>query len=312
MHPITPPSFVYFGIDISAQTLDIAGLPKLKQLPNTPQAHAKLLSLLPPNAHVILEATGGYEQPLWLALLHANHRVTRLNPSRIRHFARSHQQHAKTDALDAAILQLFGQERHPAPDPVPNPALLQLQALINRREQLVQCCAQQQVQLKQLRLPALQQQASDLITVLKDQIKLLDQQILKTITADSELTAKAKRLSQLPGIGPTTRAILLALMPELGQENDARLCSLAGLAPHAYDSGPMRGIRRIHGGRHKVRKALYMSAITSLNHNPILKTFYNNLRNRGKPAKLALTAVMRKILCVLNKLISNPNFSLAR
>ena len=312
MHSTSSPPFVYFGIDVSAKWLDIAGLPRTKRIPNTPTGHTKLISLLPPNAHVILEASGGYEHLLWLSLLRANCRATRLNPSRIRHFARSHQQHAKTDTLDAAILQLFGQERHPESDPLPSDALLQLQALLNRREQIVQCCAQQQTQLKQLHDPALQQQADALISVLKAQINHLEQQIQKLISSNCEMTAKAQRLTQLSGVGLITSATLLALMPELGQHSDARLCSLSGLAPHPYDSGPMQGIRRIHGGRHKVRRALYMSAITSLCHNPILKTFYQNLRQRGKPAKLALTAVMRKILCLLNKLISNPHFSLAR
>ena len=115
----------------------------------------------------------------------------------------------------------------------------------------------------------------------------------------------------MDGIAQVAAATLMAELPELGSLNDSQIASLAGLAPHPYDSGPMRGQRHIQGGRQKVRRVLYMAALRCVQFNAILKTFYQRLLKRGKPFKVAITAVMRKLLCVLNRLIADPNFSLA-
>jgi transposase len=301
---------VYIGVDVSAQWLDLAGMARLKRQPNSPSGHAKFITHLPRNAHVIVEASGGYEQALWLALLRADIKVSRVNPARVRYFAKANQQLAKTDPLDAALLVRFGQDQAPAPDILPSDQMLQLQKLVSRREQLVAVRAQQQVQYQQLSCPSLQAQARALMKCLHQQIKSLEQSMRKTL-ASQPFAPKAKRLEELPGVSSVTSATLLALLPELGQHSDRRLCSLAGLAPYAYDSGPLKGQRHIQGGRWRVRRVLYMAAVTSLTHNPILKAFYQRLRQRGKPAKVALTALMRKILCLLNKMISHPQFTLA-
>jgi len=304
------PPVVYIGIDVCCAHLDLAGLPRLKQLPNTPAGHQRLLKSLPPGAHLILEASGGCEHLLWLTLLKASIPVSRVNPARVRHYARASGRLAKTDALDAQMLVLFGEGLKPAPDDLPSDDLLQLQSLIGRREQLVALCAAQQVQVKQLTNPVLIEQAQELIGFLRQQIKALEKSIAGLIQHD-EFHRRSERLQLLPGVGKITSATLLALMPELGQQSDARLCALAGLAPHPYDSGPMKGRRRIQGGRLRVRRVLYMTAVSSLAYNPLLKAYYKRLRERGKPAKVALTALMRKILCVLNKLLTHPNFTLA-
>lgn len=308
---ITPSqSVVHVGIDVCDQWLDLSGLPRCSRLPNTTAGHAKILTALPANAHVILEASGGCEQALWLALLRAGRLVSRVNPLRVRQCAKASGQLAKTDRLDAAMLVRFGQLMAPRPDTLPSDALLQLQALVGRREQLVALRACQQVQRKHLRCPHLLAQADALRSLLDTQIKDLET-LMQQPVASSELAPKAERLQQAPGVSLVTSSTLLALMPELGAHSDARICSLAGLAPHPCDSGPMRGQRRIQGGRPRVRRVLYMAALSSLSHNPILKAFYQRLRDAGKPAKVALTALMRKLLCLLNKLLSNPSFSLA-
>lgn len=307
--PILP--IVYIGIDVSAKWLDLAGLPRLKRLPNTAAAHAKLARSLTPHSHVIMEASGGYEHALWIALLEAGITVSRINPGRVRHFARATQKLAKTDTLDAALLVSFGQHLKPRADVLPSPQLQQLQSLVSRREQLVQNHALQQTQCKQLRDKALQAQARKLMDYLQRQIQSLEKSMSTLIEGSEGLKLKAKRLQQLPGIGIITSATLLAQMPELGEHEDQQICALAGLAPHPYDSGPMKGLRRIQGGRERVRRVLYMAAVCSLKRNAIFKTFYQNLRKRGKPAKVALTAIMRKILCLLNKMIAKPDFTLA-
>lgn len=310
MNDASPDPVVYVGVDASLKSLDLFGLPRFKQLPNTAAAHQKLLQRLPPHAHVIMEASGGCEHVLWLTLLRASVKVSRVNPTRVRHYARANGQRAKTDQLDAELLARFGEGVRPAPDVLPTEEMLELQSLVGRREQLVAVHAQQQVQYKQQRSEVLKQQAKELMGFLDRQIRTIEKAIQKLVDA-SELRFKARRMEQLPGVGTVTSATLLALMPELGQHSDKRLCALAGLAPHPYDSGPMKGQRHIQGGRWRVRRVLYMAAICSLTHNPILKEHYKHLRQKGKPAKVALTALMRKILCVLNKLLSNPNFTLA-
>lgn len=310
MNDATHQTLVHIGIDVCSTCLDIAGLPKISQISNTSAGHQLLINALPPHAHIILEASGGCEQLLWLTLLRASIPVSRVNPARVRHYAWASGHRAKTDKLDAQMLLAYGQGLRPKADELPSDELLQLQALISRREQLVALAATQKIQLQQLTDPQLQSQAEALIGFLRDQIKALEKSIAMAIKTQ-EFQARAERLQLLPGVGKITSATLLALIPELGHQSDQRLCSLAGVAPYAHESGPMKGRRRIHGGRSRVRRVLYMTAITSLTYNPVLKAFYDRLRAHGKPAKVALTALMRKILCVLNKLLSKPDFVLA-
>lgn len=310
----TPPSTrVHIGVDVCAAWLDIHGLPRPERLANTTTGHARLikqLQCLPEAAHVILEASGGHEHALWLALLRTGIATSRVNPARVRHFARAHGILAKTDKIDAALLTRFGQQVQPACDVLPQDWELELRELSDRRLQLVSVRAQQMVQKQQLRDKRLVTQAASLLKTLDKQVKLLDQRIA-ALLEQGEAAIKAQRLRQMSGVGKTVSATLLSELPELGKVNDSRLSSLAGLAPHPHDSGPMKGTRHIQGGRHKVRRVLYMAALHCVRSNTILKTFYQNLLKRGKPFKVAITAVMRKLLCVLNKLAANPSFQLA-
>lgn len=312
MPSTTPPSSsaVHIGVDVCAAWLDIHSLPRTRRLANNATGHAKLMARLPPGAHVILEASGGYEQELWLALLRAGKAVSRVNPARVRHFAKAHGILAKTDKIDAALLGAFGQHIQPAADVLPAEWELRLQTLNDRRLQLVQVRAGQLTQRTQMRDAAMRKQCAALLKVLDRQIAQLEAQIA-AVLQDSQARAKAVRLRQMDGVGKTVSATLLSELPELGKVEDARICSLAGLAPHPYESGPMKGQRHIQGGRRKVRRVLYMASLQCVRINPILKTFYQRLLKRGKPFKVAITAVMRKLLCVLNKLIADPNFQLA-
>jgi transposase len=311
-HSASAGGVVHIGVDVCAQWLDIHGLPrkKITRLANAAAGHTKLIAALPACAHVILEATGGYEQALWLALLRAGKAVSKLNPARVRNFARASMRLAKTDAIDAAVLSAFGATLRPQADTLPASWELELSDLVSRREQLVTARAMQKTQLQQLTHPQLVAQAQALIKTLSAQVLELNK-LIKAVLAQDEARQKAARLQQMDGIAQVAAATLLAELPELGRLEDSRIASLAGLAPHPYDSGPMRGQRHIQGGRKKVRRVLYMAALRCLLHNPILKTFYQRLLSRGKPFKVAITAVMRKLLCVLNRLIADPNFQLA-
>ncbi|MFC5454261.1 IS110 family transposase [Prosthecobacter fluviatilis] len=304
---------VYIGIDVCAQWLDIHGLPakkKITRLANTAAGHARLIAALPPECHILLEATGGYEQALWLALLRAGRAVSKLNPARVRHFAKASMKLAKTDAIDAAVLAAFGAALKPAADTLPADWELELSSLVGRREQLVTARAMQKTQLKQLTHRQLTAQAKALIKTFSSQIATLDK-LIKTLLAQDEASQRAARLQQMDGIAQVAAATLMAELPELGSLDDSRIASLAGLAPHPYDSGPMRGQRHIQGGRRKVRNVLYMASLRCICCNTILKAFYQRLLIKGKPFKVAITAVMRKLLCVLNRLIADPNFKLA-
>ncbi len=308
-HPASTQGIVYIGVDVCAQWLDIHGLP-CKRLANNKAGHAKLISHLPASAHVVLEASGGYEHALWLALLNANKAVSRVNPGRVRHFAKATMKLAKTDQIDAGVLSSFGEKLHPKTDRLPSQWEQELADLVSRREQLVAARAVQKTQLHQLSHAQLCKQAMSLIKTMTQQIRDLEKLIV-TLLKSPEAQAKAQRLQQMQGIAAVSAATLLAELPELGSLSDAQVSSLAGLAPHPYDSGPMRGQRHIQGGRRKVRRVLYMASLRGVRLNPILKTFFQRLVQRGKPFKVAITAVMRKLLCVLNKLIADPNFKLA-
>lgn len=304
-----PPSNVYIGIDVSQKLLELHGISRRKQLANTPAAHAKLISLLPPGSHVIIESSGGYEKALWLALLRAGCRVSRINPARVRDFARAHGRLAKTDPIDAGLLCDYARSLKPKPDRLPSEAQLQLEELVFRREQLVAMRAELQVQNQQLQRADLREQAANLLDCFDAQIGSLAGQIGRLCELP-EFAAKSLRLRQVCGVGTVSVSTLLASMPELGSLSDTQAAALAGLAPYNEDSGPYRGRRHIRGGRPRVRRVLYMAALSAIRHNRILQSFYRRLLNKGKHFKIAITAVMRKLIILLNRLIREPHFVL--
>jgi transposase len=289
-------SLVYIGIDVSQKLLELHGISRRKQVPNSASGHAKLISLLPGNSHVVLESSGGYERALWLALLRAGCRVSRVNAARVRDFARAQGRLAKTDPLDAAVLCDYARSIKPKADELPSEAQLQLQELVCRREQLVSMRAEAKMQSQQLRNAQLLEQAARLLEFFDDQLGCLLQQI--------------RRLGEVCGVGMVSTTTLLAAMPELGRLSDTQAAALAGLAPYNEDSGPYRGQRHIRGGRVRVRRVLYMAALSAVRYNRILQNFYQRLLNKGKHFKIAITAVMRKLIILLNRLIREPHFVL--
>ena len=305
---------LYIGIDVCKKHLDTIPFDhKPTRLPNTTKGIKALIKRVKATGQTALlccEATGGYEQKLLHAVTDAGLHIARVNPERVRHLAKSDGLFAKTDALDAALITRFAEQKKPRPYKRPPACVERLQTLLDRRTQLLDFHTQDNNRLQQTHDVELQRLLKSHLVHLKNQIKLLDAKLRELIKTEPELRARHDRLVPVPGLGPVTIQSLLGHLPELGELTDKQLTSLAGLAPWARDSGQSRSPREIRGGRRHVRQSLYMAALVASRHNPILSAFYQRLVSRGKPPKLALTAVMRKLLCLSNRLLSDPGFTL--
>lgn len=305
------PSKVHYGVDVAKATLVLAGPGRYHELPNTPGGHRALLALVPAGAHLILEATGGYERALALALHGAGRALSVINPRQARDFARAKGRRAKSDPIDAAELADYGAKLEPAADTPPSAAQQALWELASRRAQLVAARTAELNRADHLSLKKLRTQARSLLRVLARQIAQLDALIAAALALDPALAARARRLQEVQGVGPTVAAILLAHVPELGTLSRREAAHLLGLAPFDRDSGQQKGARHIAGGRAAPRSALYMAAMVAIVHNRFFKAFYQRLLTAGKLKKVALIAVMRKLACLLNHLLKNPHFALA-
>lgn len=309
-----PSAVVYIGVDIAKSTLAVRLPDQVCSLGNTVQGHLALigrLRSLAGRAHIVCEASGGYERSLVCALHQAGIAVTVVNPRQVRDFARACGLLAKTDPIDARLLAEYGSKLQPEADPLPAPGQAAFAELVQTRQDLVALLAAEASRREHTTLPALHALAAARRHQLEKQLATLDTLLAAHIAADALLAAKAERLQAVTGIGPVSAYTLLALIPELGTVEDNQAAALAGLAPLNRDSGQYRGQRHIAGGRSAVRRVLYMAALCASHHNRILAAFYLRLRSNGKPAKLALTAVMRKLVVLLNRLLKNPHFVLA-
>jgi transposase len=301
----TAPRFV--GIDVSKAHLDVATRPDGQEfrLPNTPEGIAALVERLTPLAPalILLEATGGLERAAAVALAEAGLPIRIVEPGRVRHFARSIGQHSKTDNLDARVLAHYAEAVRPEARDLPDEQTRDLQALLDRRRQLVAMRVSEQNRLKQGPTAAVRADLEAHIAYLSDQVEVMDRSIGERIEAKAEWKLRDEVLRSVPGIGPQTSRALLGLLPELGALTGKQVSALAGLAPRARDSGTVRGARTIFGGRAEVRTALYMASVSAMRFNPELRAFYKRLRDAGKAAKVALTAVSRKLLTIANAMI---------
>jgi len=301
---IIHPGFV--GIDISKNRLDVfdATTGRSEQWANAAEAIASLVERLRASGTklVVFEATGRYDTHLRMAFAAAGVDFARVNPARARDFARSLGLLAKTDAIDARMLAAMGQslelEGHPAADPERE----RLALLHKRRDQLVATRKQEQTRLAEATADTCDSLNAHLAW-LDEAIAGIDLLIAKLIARHAELEAARKLMCSVPGIGPVTSTTLLALMPELGARSHKTIAALAGLAPFNCDSGQARGTRQIQGGRRRVRQALYMAAVSVSRSKSRFAEAYRALRQAGKPAKLALVAIARKLLVTLNAII---------
>jgi len=307
------PVILHVGLDVAKLSLQLHLAGRFYTLANDRKGHVQLLKLLRahPNAQVVCEATGGYEQSVVRALQAADLPVSIIEASRVRYFARAQGQRAKTDPIDAALLSQYGATFQPAATPAPAPQQQQLADLSQRRRQLIQTRTAETNRREHYTDPLCVRQARQLHKLLEKQIEQCDAAITQLIAADAALAHKAKRLDAIAGVGPVVAATVLAEMPELGQLNAQTAAALAGVAPYNRDSGEQAGGRHIGGGRRPVRNALYMATLSAVRHDRILKAFYLRLRAAGKKPLVALTACMRKLIVLMNRLLKNDQFHLA-
>jgi transposase len=264
------------------------------------KALVKRLSQIAGLVQVICEASGGYERGLIQALQGGGIKVSLVQATRVRQYARASGVLAKTDSIDAQLLCRFGQAIRPQASATRQPHQEKLREMESQRRRLSRLLVAEQNRRAQLTDKTLLRLNKALLTQIQKQIAQIDLLLQQLIAQSPELCAKARQLTALCGVGPRTAALLLAQMPELGELNRRQAAALAGLAPFNRDSGAARGKRAIFGGRRAVRCGLYMAALVASRHNPILAAFYRRLRAAGKPPKLALTATMRKFLIALN------------
>jgi transposase len=296
----------FVGIDMSKDWFDVAvlGEKRTKQVTNTKKGIQDLvrwMSQLQPQL-IVVEATGGYEEALALALFEAGLPVALVSPQRVRQYARAKGRLAKTDPLDAQILAEYGKAIQPRLFVGKSAERKQLSALVGRRNQLN---AMLQAEKNRLRAQsgAIRSSLQAVIACLAEQLKQIDQEIRTLLRMHADLQAQEKLLRTAKSIGPVTAATLLADLPELGQLDRQEVAALVGVAPMNADTGKKRGYRKTKGGRPDVRRTLYMATLTGIRYNPVLKPHYDQLRKRGKEKKVAITACMRKMLTILNAMM---------
>ena len=296
------------GIDVSKRKLDwcIRGVATGTTVHTPSDCKALAASLVERGVNAaVMEASGGYEQTIALALREAGIAVRIVDPKRIRNFAGAAGSGAKTDKIDAKMIAWFGvtfPESERKPDDVDREPLADL---VGMREDLVSMRTQCLNRGEHGQTGLVEHVHNDLIKHFNKAIAKLDAAIAKAVEAQPSLAEDAKLITSVPGLGLQTAAATLAWLPELGRIEHEKISALVGVAPYDDSSGERDGARHIAGGRHRLRKALYMATLgAATQHNPVLKAFYNRLRAKGKSAKVALVACMRKLLGILNVMLA--------
>jgi len=258
-----------------------------------------------PEIHVICEATGGYERALVGALHKASIPVSVTNPARVRAAATAQGERAKTDRIDARMLSDFGQRYNPQLTPPASATQNKLAALTQWLQQLIGGLALAKTQAEHHQDRFVQCQHAKLIKHLESQIQAVEEKLAALTEENAELKRRVECLDAIEGVGQRTAWLVLAHMPELGLLNRQQVAALAGLAPWTRDSGTMKGLRCIGGARTEIRPVLYMAALSAVRCNPVLRSVYQHLRAKGKLPKVALTAVMRRLLTYMNRQIKH-------
>lgn len=296
----------YIGIDVAKAHLDVsledghaqrvshdaAGIAELKQ---------RLVAVAP--KLIVLEATGGLERPVTAELVAAGLPVAVVNPRQVRDFAKATGRLAKTDRMDAGTLAHFARAIQPAQRPIPTAAAQALADQLLRRRQLVGMLSMEQTRLHQATGQVVRKDIQAHIGWLQKRLHASEDRLHQLVEESPAWQAKRDLLCEVKGVGEVTVITVLALLPELGTLGRKPAAALVGLAPFNRDSGTLRGRRTVWGGRAAVRHVLYMATLSAVRHNPTLKVFYQRLRGRGKPPKVALVACMRKLLIILNAML---------
>ncbi len=296
----------FVGIDVSKGTLELAVIPdgehwSVQNSETEIPMLVKCLKNLAPTL-IVLEATGGLEVLVATALGLAGLPVAVVNPRQARDFAKAIGKLAKTDAIDAKALALFGQKVRPEPRPIKDEQLLELSALFTRRNQLVTILVGEKNRLSSS-TKSVRKDIQEHITWLEKRIKDLDDSLKNRIKQSSIWREKDELLRSVKGVGPVLSTTLLTALPELGSIKGKQISALVGLAPLNCDSGKRRGKRAIWGGRESVRSALHMATLSAIKHNPAIRAFHQRLIAAGKEQMVAITACAHKLLIVLNAII---------
>lgn len=299
-------SFAYvIGVDVSKAKLDIALPNESLTIENNTKAIQQLIARVKSDSViVVMEATGGYENPLVQALHSHDIALAVVNPRRVREFAKGIGKDAKTDPIDARVIAYYGEIVKPAPQFAKSDDAKKLGALVERRRQLLGLIGQEKNRLQQVDDAEIKKLIQKSLEMLKKQLKTVDKLLAKAITRPAAgHQRKIEILESAKGIGPVAISTLLAELPELGELNRNEIAKLVGVAPINNDSGQQAGKRRTMGGRSYVRRVLYMATLVATRHNPTIRKFYLRLVAKGKEKKVALIAAMRKFLTILNTLI---------
>lgn len=296
---------VYAGIDIAKDSLDIdstrGGSARFAYNHKGLKETVQFLKGLNPTL-VVLEASGKLETDLVATLQSAALPVVVVNPRQVRDFAKAKGILAKTDAVDAHVLALFGEAVKPAIRPLPDAEARKLEGLVARRRQLVEMIVAEQNRLGTAE-PAVRQDIEAHLAYLRKALTGIDRDLEQEVKNSPSWKEKDELLRSVPGIGPVLSLTILTGMRELGTLNRREVAALGGVAPFNRDSGKMRGKRTVWGGRAAVRRVLYMSTLVATRHNPVICRFYTHLLEQGKGKKVALVACMRKLLTILNAMM---------
>ncbi len=299
----------YAGVDVSKENLDMAmySTGETQRFANDEAGIATTVAWLKKlnPAITVMEATGGLEISLYIALQSAQLPVAVINPRQIRDFAKSMGILAKTDKLDAKVLARYAAVVQPEVRPLPDEESRQLDSIVTRRRQLVGMITTENNHLTSTRDKAMKERIRVHIAFLKQELAQIDKGISQTIQRSPVWNEKDKLLQSVPGVGPVLSSTLIAELPELGTLSRREIATLVGVAPLNRDSGKHRGERSIWGGRCRVRRPLYMATLSAVQFNPVIRRFYDRLISYGKLKKVALTACMRKLLIILNAMMKH-------
>lgn len=300
---------VWVGIDVSKERLDVHVLPDAAAfaVARNGEGLAELVERLTGLApeRVAVEATGGFETVVAAALAGAGLPVVVVNPAQVRHFAQALGRRAKTDPIDAAVIARFVEATRPELRPLADEATRLLADLVARRRQIIEMIVAERSRERRTSVRRIKKSLARLIAALEKELGEIDHEIDAGVRGSPAWREKEDLLASVPGVGAITARTLIAELPELGTLDNKQIASLAGLAPYTRQSGRWKGKSMIGGGRKTVRSALFLAALTACRHNPTLKAFRQRLVDAGKPKMVAVIAVARKLLIILNAILKH-------
>ncbi len=299
---------VNIGVDVGKANLDIALHPsgQFYSIPNSEAHIRKFVKILKNDSieRIVVEATGRYEHALVQACNQAGLPIIVVNPVSVRRYAQAIGVFAKTDRIDAQVIARYAATLKPEFKPIPDKTSQKIKDLLVRRSQLMEMSTMEKNRL-QILPKSLHRSIKGLLRMLQNQIETVTRQIEQEVAKVDHWRTKMEILTSVPGVGKVLAYTFLSELPELGALNRKEIAALVGVAPINRDSGTLNGKRRIRGGRHRVRTVMFMAMLSSIQCNPVFKSFYEHLKAQGKIPKVALVACMRKMIVVLNTMVKN-------